>query len=139
MVCRANSASCLLKIGCRYLLLLSLILGATSLFAVEHPGTLHSDDNCSSCHAAKTAGKFVHAAMAISCTTCHLAQTQGDMTTLTFLISKEKVCSACHENSPAVHAKTPVTKRICTDCHDSHSSNRRLLLSDLSDTKTNER
>jgi predicted CXXCH cytochrome family protein len=108
-----------------------LLLLATTAFAVEHPGTLHKEDDCSSCHASKTSGKFVHAAMAISCTTCHLAQTQGDMTTLTLLMPKEKLCFACHENSPAMHPKTPVAKLLCIDCHDSHTSDRALLLRDV--------
>ena len=111
-----------------------LLLLAVPAFAVEHPGTLHKDDNCSSCHASKTSGKFVHAAMVISCTTCHLAQTRGDMTTLSLLMPKERLCFACHENTPAMHPKTQVAKQLCVDCHDSHTSDRSLLLRDVAAT-----
>jgi mono/diheme cytochrome c family protein len=55
---------------------------------VEHPGSVHADDNCSSCHVDKAKGKSVHSAMAPSCTVCHLAQTQSDITTLTLLMPK---------------------------------------------------
>jgi predicted CXXCH cytochrome family protein len=112
-----------------------LLLLAGTAFAVEHPGTLHKDDNCSSCHASKTSGKFVHADMGISCTTCHLAQTRGDMTTLSLLMPKERLCFACHENSPAMHPKTQVAKQLCVDCHDSHTSDRRMLLRDVADAR----
>jgi predicted CXXCH cytochrome family protein len=95
---------------------------------VEHPGSVHADDNCSSCHADKSRGKSVHSAIELSCTVCHLAQTNGDMTTLTLLMSKPKVCFACHEETWSVRQHRPVTKRPCLDCHDAHSSNRRMLL-----------
>jgi predicted CXXCH cytochrome family protein len=95
---------------------------------VEHPGSVHADDNCSSCHADKSRGKSVHSAIELSCTVCHLAQTNGDMTTLTLLMPKPKVCFACHEETSSVRQHRPVTKRLCLDCHDAHSSNRRMLL-----------
>jgi predicted CXXCH cytochrome family protein len=97
-------------------------------FAVEHPGTLHRDDNCSSCHLAKSTGKSVHSAMTIPCTVCHVAQTQGDMTTLTLLMPKDRICSACHDSATAVKLHSIKVKGFCLDCHDAHSSNRRMLL-----------
>jgi predicted CXXCH cytochrome family protein len=97
-------------------------------FAVEHPGTLHESDNCSSCHIPKTTGKSVHSAMSLSCTVCHLAQTRGDMTTLSLLMPKEKICSACHDSSAELRKHTVKVKGFCLECHDAHSSEHRLLL-----------
>jgi predicted CXXCH cytochrome family protein len=110
------------------LVLATLPAPAAENHGVEHPGTVHADDNCSSCHADKSRGKSVHSAIELSCTVCHLAQTNGDMTTLTLLMPKPKVCFACHEETWSVRQHRPVTKRPCLDCHDAHSSNRRMLL-----------
>jgi len=95
---------------------------------VEHPGVVHQDDNCSSCHPDKTRGKSVHSAMALSCTVCHLAQTQGDMTILTLPMPKAKICSSCHEEGVLLRQHSRAAKGLCLDCHDAHSSNRRMLL-----------
>ena len=102
--------------------------------AVEHPGVLHKDDVCSSCHADKFLGKSVHSAMTISCTVCHLAQTQGDMTTVTLLMPKEQICFACHEKSAELQQHPQGAKGLCADCHDSHSSERRMLLREQAET-----
>jgi len=66
--------------------------------------------------------------MALSCTVCHLAQTQGDMTILTLPMPKAKICSACHEEGLLLRQHSRVAKGLCLDCHDAHSSNRRMLL-----------
>ena len=66
--------------------------------------------------------------MALSCTVCHLAQTQGDMTILTLPMPKAKICSACHEEGMFLQQHSRVAKGLCLDCHDAHSSNRRMLL-----------
>jgi predicted CXXCH cytochrome family protein len=95
---------------------------------VEHPGSVHADDDCSSCHPDKVKGKSVHSAMVLSCTVCHLARTQGDMTTFTLLMPKSKICYACHQETSSVREHRPVVKGLCLDCHDAHSSNRRTLL-----------
>ena len=105
-----------------------LLLATLQLSAVEHPGILPKDSECTDCHADKTRGKSVHSAMAISCTVCHLVRTQGDMTTVDLALPKEQICFACHEKSPELQQHKPVVKEDCTDCHDTHSSNRRMLL-----------
>jgi predicted CXXCH cytochrome family protein len=105
-----------------------LLMGAGGAAAVEHPGVLHDGDDCSSCHATKTIGKSVHSAIASPCTICHLAQTQGDMTTLSLIMPKEQICFACHEKSAELRQHTPVVQGRCVECHDSHSSDRRMLL-----------
>ena len=97
---------------------------------IEHPGILHKEDNCSSCHANKTRGKSVHSAMEVRCTICHLAETQGDMTTLQLSLPKEQICFSCHEKTMLLQQHTQKTRKICVDCHDAHSSNRRMLLRD---------
>jgi predicted CXXCH cytochrome family protein len=109
---------------------LLLLLPVTAMRAsdIEHPGILHQDDNCSSCHMNKSSGRSVHTAMAISCTVCHLAQTQGDMTTLRLATPKEGICFTCHEKSTALRRHSPIAKGLCVDCHDAHSSDRRMLL-----------
>lgn len=107
------------------LLLLPVIARART---IEHPGILHKEDNCSSCHADKTSGKFVHSAMEISCTVCHLARTQGDMTTLQLSLPKEEICFSCHEKSMMLREHPSAVKTLCVDCHDAHSSTRRMLL-----------
>ncbi len=108
---------------------LSLLLTPSPVPAspIEHPGILHQNDNCSSCHGDKMNGKSVHSAMTIPCTVCHLAETQGDMTTLRPMMPKEQICFACHERSSELKQHSPV-KGLCMDCHDAHSSKRRMLL-----------
>lgn len=116
-----------------------LLPAAGPASTIEHPGIVHKEDNCSSCHADKTRGKSVHSAMTIPCTVCHLAETQGDMTTLRLMMPKEQVCFACHEKSAELRRHSPVLKGQCVDCHDSHSSSRRMLLRGQSDATTSAR
>lgn len=118
---------------------LFLLLPATRASTVEHPGILHKDDNCSSCHPDKTSGKSVHSAMALSCTVCHLAETKGDMTTLNLAMPRQQICFACHEKSVSLQRHSPGVKGICADCHDAHSSRRRLLLREAIDTRRREK
>jgi len=122
---------------CSLIAIISLLLFLVALpaLAVEHPGILHKDDLCSTCHADKMSGQSVHSAMAISCTVCHLAQTQGDMTTLNLVMPKEQICFACHEKSAELRRHSPVAKGLCVDCHDSHSSDRPTLLRETADTR----
>lgn len=119
------------------LLLGSVQVSAVDSRGVEHPGSIHADDNCSSCHADKSRGKSVHSAMALPCTVCHLAETQGDMTTLSLFMPKTKICFACHEQTLAVREHRPVANGPCLDCHDAHSSNRRTLLREPTDASRN--
>ncbi len=110
------------------LFLLLLLPVTTRARTIEHPGILHKEDNCSSCHADKISGKFVHSAMEVACTVCHLAQTQGDMTTLQLSLPKEEICFSCHEKSMMLREHPSAVKELCVDCHDAHSSARRMLL-----------
>lgn len=118
-------------------LVVSLMLAAAlPAHAVEHPGVLPRDPNCSTCHANKIRGRSVHSAMATSCTVCHLTSTQGDMTTLSLAMPKAQICFACHEKSAELQKHSPaVTKGTCLDCHDAHSSDRRMLLRAFTDTR----
>ena len=106
-----------------------MLVAAMPASAVEHPGVLPKDPDCASCHADKTSGKSVHSAMATSCTVCHLTNTQGDMTTVNLAMPKAQICFACHERSVELQQHSPVVKKgTCLDCHDAHSSDRRMLL-----------
>lgn len=100
----------------------------TQASPVEHPGSLHESDDCSTCHVDKTRGKSVHSAMTLSCTICHLASTQGDLTRLNLIMPKEQICFACHEKSAELRQHTPRVNGSCVDCHDAHSSDRPMLL-----------
>lgn len=105
-------------------------------WAVEHPGVLPENSECSSCHLKKVSGKSVHSVVSSSCTVCHLTQTRGDMTTLKLLMPKEEICSACHETSIALRRHLPSVasaKKTCLDCHDAHSSNQRMLLRNIAE------
>lgn len=117
------------------IIFLLLLWAALQASAGEHPGILHKDDNCSSCHPDKTRGKSVHSAMALSCTICHLADTQGDMTRLSLTMPKDQICFACHEKSMELQQHSPVVKGPCVDCHDAHSSKRRVLLREQADAR----
>ena len=113
---------------CTTPIVLLLMVGVIPAFAVEHPGVVPKDGECSSCHADKTTGKSVHSAMATACTVCHVASVQGDMTILNLVMPKADICFACHEKSAELRQHTPVVKGRCVDCHDAHSSERRMLL-----------
>ena len=121
----AMSYSIVVPLFCISLALLPLAAGART---IEHPGILHKEDNCSSCHADKTRGQSVHSAMEVMCTVCHLAQTQGDMTTLQLSLPKEEICFSCHEKTMILREHPSAVKKLCVDCHDAHSSSRRMLL-----------
>jgi predicted CXXCH cytochrome family protein len=112
--------------------LLGGVLSAAPLHAqvraIEHPGILHKEDNCASCHADKTKGKSVHSAMEVACTICHQAQTQGDMTLLRLELPKTEICFSCHEKSMMFRQHPEAATKICVECHDAHSSSRRMLL-----------
>lgn len=116
--------------GARLLLVLgtSLLLSSVAALAVEHPGSIPDGAECASCHGAKVNGKSVHSAMAMPCTVCHVATTRGDMTTMTLLMPKEKICFACHQESTALRQHVPAVKGKCVECHDAHSSERKMLL-----------
>ncbi len=105
-----------------------LLAGALQAAAVEHPGTLPKDAECTSCHAAKIRGKSVHSVMETSCGVCHVTQTQGDMTVVSLSLPKQKICFACHQESAALRLHVPGVKGACLDCHDAHSSDQKMLL-----------
>lgn len=96
--------------------------------AVEHPGVVPKDGECTSCHSTKITGKSVHSVMATSCGVCHLTQTQGDMTLVSLSMPKQKICSACHDEPAVLRLHTPAVKGQCVDCHDAHSSEQEMLL-----------
>lgn len=98
--------------------------------AVEHPGSIGQDANCLGCHENKVSGKSVHSVMRSPCTVCHVTMTQGDMTTVSLSMPKTKICFACHQQAASSQLHTRAVKGLCVDCHDAHSSGRRMLLRD---------
>ena len=50
------------------------------------------------------------------------------MTVMSLSMPKEKICFACHEQSAALSQHLPAVKGQCVECHDAHSSDRRMLL-----------
>ncbi len=117
-----NSRTCILAAS------LLFVGGAGPAVAVEHPGVVPKDAECTSCHAAKVRGKSVHSVMATSCDVCHVTQTQGDMTMVSLSMPKQKICFACHQESTALREHVPAVKGQCIDCHDAHSSAQKMLL-----------
>lgn len=94
--------------------------------AVEHPGLGGKD--CSSCHAAKLRGTSVHSAMQLPCTVCHVTEIEGDMMLVKLSMPRQRICSACHEEASVLQRHTTAVKGTCVDCHDSHSSEQKMLL-----------
>lgn len=105
-----------------------ILAGVIPSVAVEHPGVVPKDAECTSCHAAKLRGKSVHSVMAASCDVCHVTQTQGDLTVVTLSMPKQKICFACHQEASALQMHVPSVKGQCIDCHDAHSSDQKMLL-----------
>ena len=102
---------------------------APSALAVEHPGALEKNADCSTCHTQKMMGRSVHSAMTSPCTVCHVTNTQGDMTTVSLSMPKNKIYYAYHEESAALTQHVPAAvKGFCVECHDAHGSERRTLL-----------
>ena len=66
--------------------------------------------------------------MALSCTICHWVSAQPNATTINLSVPKEKICFGCHEQATEAQQHAPKVKGQCVDCHDSHSSSRRMLL-----------
>ena len=115
------------RVAALAVLAILFILSGSSL-AVEHPGVLPTEAECSSCHASKISGKSVHSVMTASCSVCHVTATKGDMTLMSLSMPKEKICSACHEEAAALRQHVPAVKGTCVECHDAHSSERTMLL-----------
>lgn len=107
------------------LAVLGLLVAAP--WASAHPGVA-AGTRCASCHADKTRGKSVHAALSITCMVCHMLAAQGVETNITLAVPKERICFNCHERADEEQHHTPKVKGTCVDCHDSHASPRRMLL-----------
>ncbi len=112
----------------RFWVLTAMLFISIASWAVEHPGTVGKDADCTSCHADKMKGESVHAVMASACTVCHVTWTRGDMTTVSLSVPKEKICYSCHAQSNEMQLHREPVKGQCMDCHDTHASSRRMLL-----------
>ena|SRR5205085_4483072 len=110
-----------------------LVVAITTMPAIEHPGIIAKGASCSSCHADKITGKSVHSAMALPCSVCHVATTEEDLTIVSLAAPKQQICFGCHLQSAKLHKPSPRDTEDCIDCHDPHSSKRRMLLRAKSD------
>jgi predicted CXXCH cytochrome family protein len=70
----------------------------------------------------------VHSAMASSCEVCHITQTRGDMVLVMLSMPRQKICFACHQESALARQHKPSAEGLCVDCHDAHSSDKKMLL-----------
>lgn len=52
------------------------------------------------------------------------------MTLVSLSMPKGKICFACHEQAAESQLHNPAVKGQCVECHDAHSSDRRMLLRD---------
>ena len=50
------------------------------------------------------------------------------MTTLQLSQPKEEICFSCHEKTMMLQEHPEAVRKLCVDCHDAHSSNRKMLL-----------
>lgn len=107
---------------------IGVLLLNVAAMGVEHPGVVPANAECISCHTAKVRGKSVHSVMASSCEVCHVTQTRGDMMLVSLSMPKQKICFACHQESTALREHVPAVKGQCIECHDAHSSERKMLL-----------
>jgi predicted CXXCH cytochrome family protein len=107
----------------------ALLVLAPLAFAANHPPITGKNADCSSCHADMLTGKSVHSQGEIECMLCHNAvpDESGPKVTMTLILTKDKVCYACHERT-AMQQHYAETKRDCLGCHDAHRSARAMLL-----------
>ena len=114
--------------------LLIALLSVSPAMAVEHPGALAKDVDCTSCHAKKMTGKSVHSAMQSPCGVCHVTSTQAEMTLVSLSMPKTKICFACHEAASTSRLHTTSVNGQCIECHDAHSSSYPMLLHQAAQT-----
>jgi predicted CXXCH cytochrome family protein len=109
-----------------------LLLGAGAVAAVEHPGVLHEGDDCSSCDASKTTGAFGDGEPVYDLSSGSNSRRHDDSA---LNLPKEQICLPAHEKSAELRRHTSVVQERCVECHDSHSSERRMLLREVCDLR----
>jgi len=115
--------------GLEVRILLYLVTSILSLsspaMSADHPALPHHSE-CLSCHEDKTKGQSVHFDFTHACTVCHVVNVADGKTSITLILSKEKICYSCHEK--AAMDSVPYMKGECVSCHDPHNSARPYLL-----------
>lgn len=88
--------------------------------------------DCLACHAEKSRGKSVHAAVGMGCSVCHSAVDASSIPHKMnssglkgLLVKSPELCFSCHDRKAysggkVVHA--PSSEGMCLGCHDPHSS-----------------
>jgi predicted CXXCH cytochrome family protein len=113
---------------------LSIGLAASWGGAATHPTLDPKADaaKCLECHADKTKGKIVHAAMAKGCLSCHEVRVTGEITRVRLVTTSSlALCLTCHADKKASDIKGLVHSpavRDCLKCHDPHSTEFKSLL-----------
>ncbi len=108
---------------------IALMLATIQASAVEHPGLAPQDVACVSCHADKAKGMSVHSAMELPCGVCHVTSRREDLMMVSLAAPRQQICSGCHLQATGANWHVPaLVKGECVDCHDPHSSRRRMLL-----------
>ncbi len=103
------------------ILTLLLFVHVTPAQIPEHRA-LQTGSDCSSCHANKTSGKSLHAAVETGCASCHQVVSDGTNVTVRLKMAKAQLCFACHLRSGDAYLHEPYAKGRCVSCHDPHSS-----------------
>ena len=123
------------KSAVRFILLVGILFGASSIFAATHPVPLDKNtpsEKCIECHTDKAKGKFVHSAIAMGCTSCHEIRVNKDVTRVKLITSTpQALCITCHTDKNAADLKGtvhPPAVRDCLKCHDPHQSDNKFQL-----------
>lgn len=112
-----------------------LVLSAGNLVDVlaQHPEVKTGPDgkapdfgSCQDCHAAKSAGPAVHAAVQMGCDSCHAITRFGKQIDVTLTAEGNDLCYTCHQDkrpqAGQLSLHTPLHKERCLTCHEPHSS-----------------
>jgi len=111
------------------------ILQGPYLMGGDHPVPLAADTDaskCIECHADKTQGKVVHAAVQAGCLSCHFVRNSARGTRIVPKNARtETLCGNCHEDKKLAPSNKPVhppQTDDCLECHQPHTSANASLL-----------
>ena len=108
--------------------LLIALLGSSFCFAAVHPARVDENSDCRECHADKTTGNNLHAALQKGCAGCHTIELRADATYINLKLAGAAGCFACHPQAAFHYPHFPYASGMCVRCHDPHSSSSPKLL-----------